>query len=72
MPTVQGVDPNDAADCQPVTELYVYMPMNQEWTKYETGSGSSGSSNMDFVMATGGLKEEQAGQSVYAELQFEE
>jgi hypothetical protein len=69
MPTVEGVDSTQGAtDCQPVTELFVYM--NQEWTKYEPST--TGGSNMPFVMATSGLKAEQAGQTVYAEMNFSE
>jgi hypothetical protein len=42
--------------------------MDYQWTKWELDS--DGSSNMPFVVATGGLKAEHAGQSAYVEVQF--
>jgi hypothetical protein len=46
--------------------------MHQQWTKYEPNFNPDGTSNMLFVQATSGLKTEQAGDPVYAELEFSE
>jgi hypothetical protein len=70
MPTLEGVDSSMYDVCKPVTELWVYM--HQQWTKYEPNFNPDGTSNMLFVQATSGLKTEQAGDPVYAELEFSE
>jgi hypothetical protein len=56
------------SECQMVTELYAEL--NGYWTKYEAQSSIPGLPTIPFVTATGGLKMEQSGNSIYAELFF--